>query len=58
MMTKILINDTSGKSAMLTGSSGTPIDFGSRCREMVEHLLRATPPQNMLAGMGRRKKFY
>ena len=38
MMAQMMITDTTGKTAMLTGSSGPPVDFGSDAKEKVRSL--------------------
>ena len=41
-MTNLLVNDTTGKTAILTGNFGPPVDFGVRCRDAVANLVRVT----------------
>ncbi|KFY17001.1 hypothetical protein V492_00966 [Pseudogymnoascus sp. VKM F-4246] len=38
MMAQMMITDTTGKTAMLTGSSGPPVDFGADAKEKVRAL--------------------
>lgn len=38
MMAQMMITDTSGKTAMLTGNSGPPVDFGTDAKEKVRAL--------------------
>ncbi|OBT93999.1 hypothetical protein VE01_07129 [Pseudogymnoascus verrucosus] len=38
MMAQMMVTDTTGKTAMLTGSSGPPVDFGSNAKEKVRSL--------------------
>jgi hypothetical protein len=50
MMTRIIVQDKSGKLALMTGApGGQPVDFGDKCREACERLMDATPDENMLA---------
>jgi hypothetical protein len=39
-MIDLLVNDTTGKTAMLTGNFGPPVDFGVRCKDAVANLER------------------
>ncbi|KFY72022.1 hypothetical protein V499_07791 [Pseudogymnoascus sp. VKM F-103] len=38
MMAQMMVTDTTAKTAMLTGSSGPPVDFGSNAKEKVRSL--------------------
>ncbi|KFY58281.1 hypothetical protein V496_06188 [Pseudogymnoascus sp. VKM F-4515 (FW-2607)] len=38
MMANLMITDTTGKTAMMTGASGPPIDFSSDCKEKARSL--------------------
>lgn len=50
-MLKLLTTDNTGFAAMLTGSSGPPLDFGSKVRDAVTALAEACPPEHAAAGM-------
>ncbi|KIN03834.1 hypothetical protein OIDMADRAFT_158705 [Oidiodendron maius Zn] len=43
MMLKLLVNDTRGITAMMTGNAGAPIDFGKNVKDAVEALDKACP---------------
>lgn len=38
MMAQMMITDTTGKTAMMTGGSGPPVDFGTDAKEKVRSL--------------------
>ncbi len=50
MMLSMLVNDTTGMAAMLTGAAGT-VDFGQRTRDAVKELEAVVPSKHMIAGM-------
>jgi predicted RNA-binding protein (virulence factor B family) len=41
-MTELLVNDTTGKTAMLTMNPGPQVDFGVRCKDAVANLVRVS----------------
>ena len=51
MMLKLLVNDTRGITAMMTGNSGTPVDFGKKVKDAVEALDKACPEDHFLQGL-------
>ncbi|TVY18708.1 hypothetical protein LARI1_G003850 [Lachnellula arida] len=53
MMLDLLVNDTSGKTAMLTGNTGPPLDFGQKVKDAVKALEAACPDDAVMAGMMR-----
>jgi len=53
MMLDLLVNDTSGKTAMMTGNAGPPIDFGQKVKDAVKALENACPEDAIMAGMMR-----
>ena len=53
MMLDILVNDTSGKTAMMTGNTGPPLDFGQKVKDAVKALEDACPNDAVMAGMMR-----
>jgi hypothetical protein len=46
-----MVNDTTGKAAMITGSSGPPLDFGKRVKDAVNALQEACPEDHVMARM-------
>ncbi|TAQ83483.1 hypothetical protein B7494_g8190 [Chlorociboria aeruginascens] len=50
IMLNLLVNDTSGMNAMMTDSSGPPIDFGRAIKDAVAELERVVPEEHMMAG--------
>jgi hypothetical protein len=48
-MIDMMVNDTSGKTAMITG--GPRIDFGKRIKDAVKALQDACPEEHVMAGM-------
>ena len=42
-MLELIVNDTTGKTAMMTGASGPPLDFGQKVRDAVKDLRQACP---------------
>jgi len=50
-MVEMMVNDTSGRSAMITGQSGPPLDFGKRIKDAVAALQGACPEEYAMAGM-------
>lgn len=50
-MIDMMVNDTSGKTAMITGNSGPPLDFGKRIKDAVKALQEACPEDHIMAGM-------
>ncbi|PMD13798.1 hypothetical protein NA56DRAFT_651452 [Hyaloscypha hepaticicola] len=48
-MVDMMVNDTSGKTAMITG--GPRIDFGKRIKDAVKALQDACPEEHVMAGM-------
>jgi hypothetical protein len=51
MMLEMIVNDTSGKMAMMTGSTGPALDFGQRVKDAVKALNAACPEEHVMAGM-------
>ncbi|KAJ8066468.1 hypothetical protein OCU04_005528 [Sclerotinia nivalis] len=51
MMLKMIVNDTSGRMAVMTGSSGPPIDYGDNVKQAVKNLEAVVPKEHLLAGM-------
>jgi len=51
MMLGLLVNDTSGKTSMLTGNAGPPLDFGQKVKDAVKALETACPNDAVMAGM-------
>lgn len=43
MMALMMITDTTGKTALMTGSSGPPVDFGEAIKEKARTLTTAEP---------------
>jgi len=41
-MAELLVNDTTGKTAMLTMNPGPQVDFGVRCKDAVANLVRVS----------------
>ena len=50
-MVDMMVNDTSGKAAMITGQSCAPLDFGKRGKDAVVVLQTACPEEYVMAGM-------
>jgi hypothetical protein len=50
-MVDMMVNDTTGKTAMITGNSGPPLDFGKRVKDAVKALQEACPEDHVMAGM-------
>ena len=50
-MVDMMVNDTSGKAAMITGQAGPPLDFGKRVKDAVVALQGACPEEYVMAGM-------
>ncbi|KUJ07879.1 uncharacterized protein LY89DRAFT_630932 [Mollisia scopiformis] len=51
VMLEMMVNDTSGRTAMMTGNSGPAVDFGQRVKDAVKALMEACPEDHVLAGM-------
>lgn len=51
MMLQLLVEDKSGKTAMLTGQSGPPLDFGPKVKEAVENQMKTVPSNYFMAGL-------
>lgn len=44
IMAQMLITDTTGKTAMMTGNVGPPVDFGNVVKEKMRALMAEAPP--------------
>ncbi|PQE15909.1 hypothetical protein CJF31_00008501 [Rutstroemia sp. NJR-2017a BVV2] len=51
MMVQMIVNDTSGRMAIMTGSSGPPMDYGESVKQAVADLDKAIPDEHKMAGM-------
>jgi hypothetical protein len=51
MMVQMIVNDTSGRMGMLTGSSGPPMDYGESVKQAVADLDKAIPDEHKMAGL-------
>jgi hypothetical protein len=49
-MVDMMANDTSGRTAMMTGNSGPPLDFGQKVKDAVKALREACPEEHFMAG--------
>jgi hypothetical protein len=50
MMVDMMANDTSGRTAMMTGNRGPPLDFGQKVKDAVKALREACPEEHFMAG--------
>jgi hypothetical protein len=50
MMVDMMVNDTSGRTAMMTGNRGPPVDFGQKVKDAVKALREACPEEHFMAG--------
>lgn len=50
-MLKLLVNDTRGITAMMTGNTGPPVDFGQKVKDAVKALDEACPEEHFVAGL-------
>jgi hypothetical protein len=50
MMVDMMVNDTTGRTAMMTGSRGPPVDFGQKVKDAVKALRGACPEEHFMAG--------
>jgi hypothetical protein len=51
MMLQLLVNDTTGKTDLMTGNTGAPLDFGKRVKDAVQALMDVCPKEDFLAGL-------
>ena len=51
MMVDMMVNDTTGRTAMMTGNRGPPVDFGQKVKDAVKALREACPEEHFMAGM-------
>jgi len=51
MMVQLLVNDTTGKTAMITGNTGPEVDFGQRVKNAVNALMEVCPSEHFMAGL-------
>jgi hypothetical protein len=51
MMLDMLVNDTTGRTAMMTGNTGPAVDFGQNVKDAVKALVDVCPPEHVMAGM-------
>ena len=49
-MVDMMANDTSGRTAMMTGNRGPPLDFGQKVKDAVKALREACPEEHFMAG--------
>ncbi|RFU24147.1 hypothetical protein B7463_g12189, partial [Scytalidium lignicola] len=50
MMVQTLVNDKSGKTAMMTGQSGAPVEFTQKIKDAVDNLMKIIPGDILMAG--------
>ncbi|KAM0162929.1 hypothetical protein ACHAQE_003504 [Botrytis cinerea] len=51
MMLNMIITDTTGRMAMMMGSSGPSVDYGDNVRQAVKALEAVVPQEHLMAGM-------
>lgn len=51
MMLDMMVNDTSGRTAMITGNTGPAVNFGRRVKDAVKALRDACPDEHFMAGL-------
>lgn len=51
MMLKMIVTDTTGRMATMTGNSGPPIDYGDNVKQVVDNLEAVVPKDHLMAGM-------
>ncbi len=51
MMLDMMVNDTSGRTAMITGNTGPAVNFGPRVKDAVKALRDACPDEHFMAGL-------
>ncbi|KAK6612061.1 hypothetical protein H4I96_01274 [Botrytis cinerea] len=51
MMLNMIVTDTTGRMAMMMGSSGPSVDYGDDVRQVVKALEAVVPQEHLMAGM-------
>ena len=51
MMLNMIVTDTTGRMAMMMGSSGPSVDYGDDVRQAVKALEAVVPQEHLMAGM-------
>ncbi|KAK8909034.1 hypothetical protein QC760_003372 [Botrytis cinerea] len=51
MMLNMIVTDTTGRMAMMMGSSGPSVDYGDNVRQAVKALEAVVPQEHLMAGM-------
>jgi len=51
MMLQLLVNDTTGKTDLMTGNTGPPLNFGKRVKDAVKALMDVCPEEHFMAGL-------
>ena len=50
-MPELLVNDTTGKMAMITGNTCPAVDFGRKVKGVVKALMEVCPDEYFMAGV-------